>query len=399
MTTNRAGRNIYASLFGGRIKADTAPSIPREHLLLSHPEKQGARHKLHHEIGVVEPHPHAFGSATEERPYQIFRFVSKPGSVVGDDDGRPVGKIDTDADVNRPAKSSGLVRPAHLEPVERIVEQIVQRSKEQSEDTVHCGVGSIVFEGWAIQPNAVFAKSHPIDVANSPNQLLETDGTAWSLAQQVGKSPEDTCQFSRSGADGLAATAFFDQSAQCLYSVFNLMKDDCETYTGQPGAQHGVSQFVVLVLDFVDQWLEYVFHLVFARRFAKFLKRLSDALCFRVPAAFCQLANFVLVLLSFNLQRSQRSENDSSQPIERRVLLEALPVRFLLQLVARLKREIDRSYDYVSADVAGWCVYPTQIEGQPIVSRFPVVVDADAVPINSDATVFVEIVLDKSAFT
>ena len=129
----------------------------------------------------------------------------------------------------------------------------------------------------------MLAKPYQIDVTNTSNQSFQAAGTTWSLAQQVGKAPKHSREFPGSGSNGLLVATSFDQSAQCADPVFDLVEDNRKAYAGESGPQHGIPQLVVFALDLVDEWLKYVIHLVLAGRFAKFLKRLFDALRFGVP--------------------------------------------------------------------------------------------------------------------
>ena len=81
------------------------------------------------------------------------------------------------------------------------------------------------------------------------------------------------------------------------------------------------------------------------------------------------------------------------------VLDESFAIRFFNEPTARRQRKIDCANHDVSADVACRRVDPTEIEPQPIVARFTVVVDPDTVTIDPDPPVFVEIAPDELAFS
>lgn len=82
--------------------------------------------QFHDHIGVIKADAHSIRATTEKGACETFRVILESWAIVGNDDRRAFCIVLLDVDVNFSSGFDLFVRPAHLQPVEGIVEKIVQ---------------------------------------------------------------------------------------------------------------------------------------------------------------------------------------------------------------------------------------------------------------------------------
>lgn len=123
-------------------------------------EHEASAIQFHHHVGVVEANAHAIGPTAEEGASQPFRIILKSRAVVGNDDRGTAREIHLDVDVQLSPRCASPFGPSHLQPIERVVQQIVQRPKEKSERKASFDVRGIVFQGRTDKFDLVAAEPH-----------------------------------------------------------------------------------------------------------------------------------------------------------------------------------------------------------------------------------------------
>jgi hypothetical protein len=102
------------------------------------------------------------------------------------------------------------------------------------------------------------------------------------------------------------------------------------------------------------------------------------------------LPDLALVLLPLGLQNRQRSEYDATKVGIGPVRYETFPICLLHQQIAVGEVYADFADDDVSAQISGGLVYAAKIQTEPIVIVFAIVMYADTVAINTDATILIQ---------
>ena len=105
-----------------------------------------------------------------------------------------------------------------------------------------------------------------------------------------------------------------------------------------------------------------------------------------------ELPDPFLVQLPVFFQDGKGSQDNLTQSAACFILNEPLTIRLFDQFTRGLERQVDRSEYDISTDAASWNIYPTQVEPEPIVTAFPVIVHPDPVSIDTNASVVVQIV-------
>jgi hypothetical protein len=99
-------------------------------------KRQAATVQLHHHIGVVQTDAHAIWASTEEGAGEALWVILKTCAIVRNDNSRSTREVFFDVDVYLSSGLALVIRPAYLEPIECVVEKVVQSTQQQAEREV-----------------------------------------------------------------------------------------------------------------------------------------------------------------------------------------------------------------------------------------------------------------------
>ncbi|KYC29507.1 hypothetical protein ACY05_03165 [Sterolibacterium denitrificans] len=108
-----------------------------------------------------------------------------------------------------------------------------------------------------------------------------------------------------------------------------------------------------------------------------------------------QCADIVLVYLALDLKNCECAKNDLPEPPICVVFNKTLAVSLFGELMALLKRKINRAYHDVPADISRGCVDTTKIQSKPIIAWLSIVIDTDTVSVDANTTAFIKKILNK----
>ena len=163
------------------------------------------------------------------------------------------------------------------------------------------------------------------------------------------------------------------------------MKDHRQIEAGHGGGKQGLLHFPIVLFDRSNVLPEFLLHALPLDRSLQIPKRLVNRRRSRIARRIAQSPDPVLVPVTLILERSENSENDVLQVPKGLVVYEALPIGLLDKTSRALQRQVYRPDDDVAADPSRRQVHPAEVQPEPVVAPFAVVVHADAVAIDSHA--------------
>ncbi|KYC29508.1 hypothetical protein ACY05_03170 [Sterolibacterium denitrificans] len=200
--------------------------------LVSIGEDQAAAIQLHDHVGVIKTDSHAIGSATEEGASQALRVILKPRSIVRNDDRRPLGKIFFDIDIQLSGRFPLAIRPTYLQPVESVIEQVVQRPKKQTESEISFDIRNAVFQSRAHEFDFVITEPDTVDIPRSLDQVFDAVWALLTFTQQFAEPIKDADQFSRLHLYSFTAPPPFYGVMKDANTLFDFMKNDGQPHAG-----------------------------------------------------------------------------------------------------------------------------------------------------------------------